>query len=98
MLKEEQPMATDVTSQPRVRKFSSPPHVIVRSLLMSRDNWKMKYQELQEKLKRAQVRAYDSMKSREGWRERAEAAERELKRLRSEASLEVVSERASPKK
>ena len=62
-----------------VRRFLSPVRVTVRSLRLSRDNWKGKYQKLQQKLKRFQVQAHDACQSRDGWRERAEAAERELR-------------------
>ena len=61
-----------------VRRFHSPVRVTVRSLRLSRDNWKGKYQKLQQKLKRFQVQAHDACQSRDDRRERVEAAEREL--------------------
>ena len=91
-------MATVIASSAPVRKFKSPARILVRSFRMSRDNWKGKYQKLQQTAKRAQVRAYDACHSRDVWRERAEAAERELEQLRSQATPSVAPEIAPQKK
>lgn len=87
----------DVVDRLPVRKFTSPARVLVRSLRMSRDNWKQKYQKLQQDAKRLQVRASDAGRSRDGWRQRAEAAEQELARLKANSLPAPVGETA-PKK
>lgn len=68
------------------RKPLSPVRILLRCYRKSRDNWKAKYQKLQPKLKRLQVRAHDACQSRDGWRGRAEAAERELQMHKSRAA------------
>ena len=86
--------ATEVNT----RKFRSPTRILVRSFRMSRDNWKEKYQELQKKLKRLQVQAYDACKSRDSWRERAKNAEGEVAKLLSEQTCSVSPESDVSKK
>lgn len=87
------------STQFKVRTFRSPARVLVRSLRISRDNWKDKYQELQQKLKRYQVQAYDACKSRDAWRKRAETAERGLfEEVKQNASSVVFEAETSKKK
>ena len=72
----------------KVVVYSSPKRVLIRSLRLSRDKWKGKYTELQQRVKRFRVQAYDACQSRDGWRERAEAAERELENYKSQVAAE----------
>lgn len=93
-------MAEAVVEKPaRVKGivYSSPKRVLIRSLRMSRDNWKEKHAELQSRVKRLRVQAYDACQSRDGWRARAEAAERELEKLRVQATLPVAPESVKKK-
>jgi hypothetical protein len=83
--------------QSKVRPFLSPARVLVRSLRLSRDNWKEKYRELQKKLKRYQVQAHDACKSRDTWRDRAETAEREVANSVSQASATNATETSKKK-
>ena len=99
-VREDESMAETVVERPaRVKGvvYSSPKRVLIRSLLMSRDNWKEKHAELQSRVKRLRVQAYDACQSRDGWRERAEAAERELEKFRSQAALQVAAESVKKK-
>ena len=63
-----------------VEDYKSPRHKIISILRKGRDNLRVKYRELREKLRLAenQVRAVEA--SRQTWWERAEAAEAELKK------------------
>lgn len=101
-VREDESMSTVATGAPvpapiAVRRFLSPARVLVRSLRLSRDNWKGKYQKLQQKLKRYQVQAHDACNSRDGWRERAVAAEWELENHQSRAALQAAAEPAKKK-
>lgn len=56
------------------RRFRSPQRVLARSFRMGRDNWKMKHQAVQEKLKQERQLASDRGRSREQWKQKCETA------------------------
>jgi septal ring factor EnvC (AmiA/AmiB activator) len=76
--------ATGKVRQADAAAFRSPQRVLVDWFRRSRDNWKSKYMELKNELKRFKVRVSDVEKSRRRWQEKAKASENELKALRAE--------------
>ena len=69
----------DETMTSAASNDKSPVGKVVSFLKKARDGWKEKYQQVKQRLRRAenQVRAVEA--SRENWRERALAAEAEVK-------------------
>ena len=65
-----------------ISEYKSPPHKIIEFLKKGRDQLRVKYRELREKLRVAENQIRAVTKSREAWRGRAEAAEVELKDLK----------------
>ena len=56
------------------RRYLSPNRVLARSMRISRDNWKMKHQAVQEKLEQERQLAADRGRSREQWKQKCETA------------------------
>ena len=56
------------------RRFLSPQRVLIRSFRMSRDNWKIKHQAVQEKLEQERQLSADRGRSREQWKQKFESA------------------------
>lgn len=83
------------TAAPRV--FRSPNRILARFFRKSRDQWKEKYQALQEEVKRLSNQAADVRRSRERWREKA-AAEGAVKRMEAALAAETVARREAEKK
>jgi septal ring factor EnvC (AmiA/AmiB activator) len=79
------------TSQDRTRKdYKSRPGALSRFFRMSRDGWKIKYQELKATVKAYKNRIADLTKSREQWRIKAEGAGGQIAALEAKiAALRV---------
>ena len=84
------------TASPRV--FRSPNRILARFFRKSRDQWKEKYQALQEEMKRLTNQVADVRRSRERWRQQAEAAEAAAKRMETALAAETVARREAEKK
>lgn len=68
--------------------YKSPPHKVIAFLKQGRDQLRVKYRELREKLRVAENQARAVAKSRQMWRSRAEAAEAELAELKKTLHLD----------
>jgi septal ring factor EnvC (AmiA/AmiB activator) len=64
--------------------YRSPWRVLARAFEKSRDRWKEKYKQLQERIKAIGTELRDLRRSRERWRADAEALRRELDELKAE--------------
>ena len=64
--------------------YRSPARVLADWFRKSRDNWKRKYMDLKEDVKRFKVRAYDLEKSREHWKEQAAAHQQQIAALQAQ--------------
>lgn len=71
-------------SQTGSRRFRSPRHAMIRWLEQSRDNWKHKYLQLKQKLKRAENRARAATRRRAMWKRKAIDLHADKKRLSDE--------------
>jgi septal ring factor EnvC (AmiA/AmiB activator) len=74
--------------------YRSPARVLARFFERSRDLWKAKYKELQQRIKAFRTEIRDLRRSRDRWRAKAEALERTIAELR--ATLQEHSERCPP--
>jgi chromosome segregation ATPase len=88
---EPQIMSRPEASDQDVPAYRSPARVLARFFERSRDLWKAKYKELQERIKAFRTEVRDLRRSRDRWRARAEALERTIKELRTklQQSLEL---------
>lgn len=64
----------DSNSGSNARRYLSPNRVLARSMRISRDNWKMKHQAVQEKLEQERQLSADRSRSREQWKLKCETA------------------------
>ncbi|BDA70284.1 hypothetical protein CAL7716_044500 [Calothrix sp. PCC 7716] len=69
-----------------MNEFKSPVSRLVRLFKRSRDNWKEKALDKQERLRALEIKVRDLSLSRENWKKRAMEAEKEL---RSKATQSV---------
>lgn len=67
-------MKTDGDVGQNRRRYRSPNRVLARSMRMSRDNWKIKHQAVQEKLEQERQLSADRSRSREQWKLKCETA------------------------
>jgi hypothetical protein len=65
---------TASNSRSNARRYSSPNRVLARSMRISRDNWKIKHQAVQEKLKQERQLSADRGRSRDQWKQKCETA------------------------
>ncbi len=65
---------TDSNSGSNARRYLSPNRVLARSMRISRDNWKIKHQAMQEKLEQERQLSADRGRSREQWKQKYETA------------------------
>lgn len=72
------------SSQGSSRRYRSRPDAVIWWLRQSRDNWKHKYGQLKQELKRAQNRARAAMRGRETWKRKAKGLRTEKERLSRE--------------
>jgi septal ring factor EnvC (AmiA/AmiB activator) len=64
--------------------YRSPSRVLARFFERSRDLWKAKYKELQQRLKAFRTELRDLRRSRNRWRAKAEALERKIQELHAQ--------------
>ena len=74
--------------------YRSPARVLAGFFERSRDLWKAKYKELQQRIKAFRTEIRDLRRSRDRWRARAEALERTLEELH--AKLQEHFEQSPP--
>jgi predicted nuclease with TOPRIM domain len=72
------------TGAKEAKSYSSPWRVLARVFERSRDLWKAKYQELQERIKAFRTELRDLRRSRDRWRAKADALQRQVDELRAE--------------
>jgi len=70
------------SSDPGTPSYSSPARVLVQFFQRSRDLWKAKYKELQQRIKAFRTEIRDLRRSRDRWRAKAEALENTIQELR----------------
>jgi predicted nuclease with TOPRIM domain len=75
-------------------EYRSPARVLARFFEKSRDLWKAKYKELQERVKAFRTELRDLRRSRDRWRTKAEALEGKVKELH--AKLQQHLEQSPP--
>jgi chromosome segregation ATPase len=77
-------------------EYSSPPRVLARFFEKSRDGWKAKYKQLQERIKAFRTEVRDLRRSRELWRAKAEALEEKMKELHGKLHQHVEQSPPAP--
>lgn len=83
-------MATESeAAQKKARTYSSPWRVLARVFEESRDNWKKKYMELQERIKAFRTELRDLRRSRDRWRAEAAALQRQLHELHAQTQRQT---------
>jgi chromosome segregation ATPase len=65
-------------------KYKSPPHRLVRFFEESRNNWKQKALDRQERLRSADVKMRDLTKSRDKWKQETKESKRRIEQLEKE--------------
>ncbi len=83
-------------SDEETRQYSSPWRVLARFFEKSRDSWKAKYKELQDRIKAIRTEVRDLHRSRDRWRAKAEALEQENKQLRSHSQRQATQSPPAP--
>lgn len=91
---EPQTMSPSEASNQEAPSYRSPARVLARFFERSRDLWKAKYKQLQERIKAFRTEVRDLRRSRDRWRTRAEALESTIKELR--AKLQQGLEQSPP--
>ena len=76
--------------------YRSPWRVLARFFEKSRDLWKAKYKELQERIKAFRTEVRDLRRSRDRWRAKAEALEQEIKELHAKLQQQVEQSPPAP--
>lgn len=76
--------------------YSSPWRVLARVFERSRDRWKEKYKELQERIKAFRTELRDLRRSRDRWRSEADALKRQLNELQAE--MQRQAEQSPPRR
>ena len=74
-------MSRSEASDQETPSYRSPARVLARFFERSRDLWKAKYKELQQRIKAFRTEVRDLRRSRDRWRARAEALERTIEEL-----------------
>ncbi len=74
-------MSRSEASDQETSSYRSPARVLARFFERSRDLWKAKYKELQQRIKAFRTEVRDLRRSRDRWRARAEALERTIEEL-----------------
>ena len=74
-------MARSETDDQEAPSYRSPWRVLARFFEKSRDLWKAKYKELQERIKAFRTEVRDLRRSRDRWRAKAEALEEQIEEL-----------------
>ncbi len=76
-------MSRSEASDQDAPSYRSPARVLARFFERSRDLWKAKYKQLQERIKAFRTEVRDLRRSRDRWRTRAEALQRTIEELRT---------------
>ena len=74
-------MSRSEASDQETPSYRSPARVLARFFERSRDLWKAKYRELQQRIRAFRTEVRDLRRSRDRWRARAEALERTIEEL-----------------
>jgi chromosome segregation ATPase len=77
-------------------EYSSPARVLARFFERSRDGWKAKYKEVQERIKAFRTEVRDLRRSRDLWRAKAEALEEKIKELHGKLHQDVEQSPPAP--
>ncbi|MBV8523013.1 MAG: hypothetical protein JOY71_12980 [Acetobacteraceae bacterium] len=77
-------MSRSEASDQETPSYRSPARVLARFFESSRDLWKAKYKELQQRIKAFRTEIRDLRRSRDRWRARAEALERTIEQLHAQ--------------
>jgi septal ring factor EnvC (AmiA/AmiB activator) len=72
------------TAPEQSASYRSPWRVLARAFEKSRDRWKAKYMELQQRIKAFRTEVRDLRRSRDRWQSKAETLKRQLDDLRAE--------------
>jgi septal ring factor EnvC (AmiA/AmiB activator) len=83
-------------SDQETREYSSPWRVLARFFEKSRDSWKAKYKELQDRIKAIRTELRDLRRSRDRWRAKAEALEGKIKELHGKLQQHVEQSPPAP--
>lgn len=78
---EPQTLSRSGASDQEASSYRSPARVLARFFERSRDLWKAKYKQLQERIKAFRTEVRDLRRSRDRWRARAEALQRTIEEL-----------------
>ena len=82
-------MARSEASDQETPLYRSPTRVLARFFERSRDLWKAKYKELQQRIKAFRTELRDLRRSRDRWRAKAEALERKIQELHAKLQQHV---------
>jgi chromosome segregation ATPase len=93
---EPQAMERSAGSDEETGQYASPWRVLARFFEKSRDLWKAKYKELQDRIKAIRTEVRDLRRSRDRWRAKAEALEQENKELRSQSQRQAAQSPPAP--
>jgi phage shock protein A len=74
-------MSRSQASDQETSSYRSPARVLARFFEKSRDLWKAKYKQLQQRIKALRTELRDLRRSRDRWRAKAEALERKIQEL-----------------
>jgi septal ring factor EnvC (AmiA/AmiB activator) len=89
-------MSLSEASDRETPSYRSPARVLARFFEKSRDLWKAKYKELQQRIKAFRTEMRDLRRSRDRWRAKAEALERKIQELRAELRQRVEQSPPAP--
>ncbi len=87
-------MSRSEASDLEAPSYRSPARVLARFFENSRDLWKAKYKELQQRIKAFRTEVRDLRRSRDRWRAKAEALEGTIQQLH--AKLQQLIEQSPP--
>ena len=87
-------MSRSESSDQETPSYRSPARVLARFFERSRDLWKAKYRELQQRIRAFRTEVRDLRRSRDRWRARAEALQRTIEELH--AKLQEHLEQSPP--
>ena len=82
-------MSCSQASDQETPSYRSPARVLARFFECSRDLWKAKYKELQQRIKAFRTEMRDLRRSRDRWRAKAEALERKIQELHAQLQQQL---------
>jgi septal ring factor EnvC (AmiA/AmiB activator) len=83
-------------AQKNAKTYSSPWRVLARVFEKSRDNWKKKYLELQERVRAFRTELRDLRRSRDRWRAEAAALKQQLQDLHDQTQRQAEQSPPAP--